>query len=174
MNQGWLSLRFTIEGAMQFFRSGDNMFGQMEAYSQKGDGLFVFHTLRLTDQANAMRSALCRSFEKIVPAIASLEDLKAAQKEGLSFCAMPYLSSKAETTVPEDALCRIWALAGRMNSGATERGGWGVACATDGRGKGERSGRLLRGQCNALKASTSPRIPRLLSRENLEGLGYGL
>ena len=44
---------------MQFFRSGDNMFGQIEAYSQKGDGLFVFHTLPLTEQANAMRSALC-------------------------------------------------------------------------------------------------------------------
>jgi hypothetical protein len=27
---------------------------------------------------------------------------------------------------------------------------------------------------NALKTSMSPRIPRLLSRENLEGLGYGL
>ena len=27
---------------------------------------------------------------------------------------------------------------------------------------------------NALKTSMSPRIPRLLDRENLEGLGYGL
>jgi len=40
-----------------------------------------------------------------MPAIASLKDLRAAQKEGLSFCAMPYLSSKGETTAREDALC---------------------------------------------------------------------
>jgi hypothetical protein len=40
-----------------------------------------------------------------MPAIASLEDLKAAQKEGVSIYAMLYLSSKAETTATEDALC---------------------------------------------------------------------
>jgi len=40
-----------------------------------------------------------------MPAIASLEDLRAAQKEGLSIYAMLYLSSKAETTATEDALC---------------------------------------------------------------------
>ncbi len=56
-----------------------------------------------------------------MPAIVSLEDLRTAQKEGLSIYAMLYLSSKAETTVPEDALCRIWALAGGTNPGAIER-----------------------------------------------------
>jgi hypothetical protein len=40
-----------------------------------------------------------------MPAIASLEDLRAAQEEGLSIYAMLYLSSKAETTATEDALC---------------------------------------------------------------------
>ena len=40
--------------------------------------------------------------------IALLEDFKAAQKEGLSFCAMPYLSSRAETTASGDALCGFW------------------------------------------------------------------
>ena len=38
--------------------------------------------------------------------------------------------------------------------------------------KGKKAGNVF--VDNALKASTSPRIPRLLSRENLEGLGYGL
>ena len=42
-----------------------------------------------------------------MPAIASLEDLKAAQKEGLSIYAMLYLSSKAENTATEDALCSM-------------------------------------------------------------------
>ncbi len=42
-----------------------------------------------------------------MPAIASLEDLKAAQKKGLSINAMLYLSSKAETTATEDALCSM-------------------------------------------------------------------
>ncbi len=42
-----------------------------------------------------------------MPAIASLEDLKAAQKEGVSIYAMLYLSSKAETTATEDALCSM-------------------------------------------------------------------
>jgi hypothetical protein len=35
-----------------------------------------------------MLYALCRSLEVLMPAIASLEDLKAAQKEGLSIYAM--------------------------------------------------------------------------------------
>ena len=42
-----------------------------------------------------------------MPAIASLEDLKAARKEGVSIYAMHYLSSKAETTASEDALCSM-------------------------------------------------------------------
>jgi hypothetical protein len=42
-----------------------------------------------------------------MPAIASLEDLKSARKEGLSIYAMLYLSSKAETTATEDALCSM-------------------------------------------------------------------
>ena len=42
-----------------------------------------------------------------MPAIASLEDLKAAQKEGVSIYAMLY--------------ARIWALAGRKNPGTIER-----------------------------------------------------
>jgi hypothetical protein len=42
-----------------------------------------------------------------MPAIAPLEDLKSAQKEGLSIYAMLYLSSKAETTASEDALCSM-------------------------------------------------------------------
>jgi hypothetical protein len=41
----------------------------------------------------------------MIPAIDSLEDLKAARKEGGSIYAMSYLSSKAETTATEDALC---------------------------------------------------------------------
>jgi hypothetical protein len=39
-----------------------------------------------------------------MPAIAPIEDLKTAQKEGLRIYAMLYLSSKAETTASEDAL----------------------------------------------------------------------
>ena len=42
-----------------------------------------------------------------MPAIAPIEDLRAAQKEGLSIYAMHYLSSKAETTATEDALCSM-------------------------------------------------------------------
>jgi DNA-binding transcriptional regulator GbsR (MarR family) len=42
-----------------------------------------------------------------MPAIASLEDLKAAQKKGGSIYAMLYLSSKAETIASEDALCSM-------------------------------------------------------------------
>jgi hypothetical protein len=42
-----------------------------------------------------------------MPAIASLEDLKSARKEGVSIYAMHYLSSKAETTALEDALCSM-------------------------------------------------------------------
>jgi hypothetical protein len=42
-----------------------------------------------------------------MPAIVPLEDLKAAQEEGLSIYAMLYLSSKAETTASEDALCSM-------------------------------------------------------------------
>ncbi len=38
-------------------------------------------------------------------------------------------------------------MAGRKDPGATERGGWGMTCGTDGRGKGERSGQRLPGQC---------------------------
>ena len=45
--------------------------------------------------------------ENAMPAIAPLEDLKSAQKEGLSIYAMLYLSSKAETTASEDALCSM-------------------------------------------------------------------
>jgi hypothetical protein len=37
----------------------------------------------------------------------SLEDLKSARKEGVSIYAMLYLSSKAETTATEDALCSM-------------------------------------------------------------------
>ena len=40
-----------------------------------------------------------------MPAIASLKNLKAAQKKRLGIYAMSYLSSKAETTATEDALC---------------------------------------------------------------------
>jgi hypothetical protein len=51
-----------------------------------------FYLKRSTPQNNlyAMRYALCalRYFEVTMPAIASLEDLKAAQKEGLSIYAM--------------------------------------------------------------------------------------
>jgi hypothetical protein len=42
-----------------------------------------------------------------MPAIPSLEDLKSARKEGVSIYAMHYLSSKAETTASEDALCSM-------------------------------------------------------------------
>ena len=60
-----------------------------------------------------------------MPAIASLEDLIAAQKEGLSIYAMSYLSSKAETTATEDALCSmrylVGALAGGEELGTTKR-----------------------------------------------------
>jgi len=35
-----------------------------------------------------MLYALCRSLEVLMPAIASIEDLRAAQKEGLSIYAM--------------------------------------------------------------------------------------
>jgi hypothetical protein len=42
-----------------------------------------------------------------MPAIASFDHFKAAQKEGLGVCAMPYLSSKAETNAPGDALCSM-------------------------------------------------------------------
>jgi hypothetical protein len=40
--------------------------------------------------------------------IALLEDLKATREKGLSICAMPYLSSRAETTASGDALCGFW------------------------------------------------------------------
>ena len=43
-----------------------------------------------------------------MPAIASLKNLKAAQKKGVSIYAMLYLSSKAETTASEDALCSMF------------------------------------------------------------------
>jgi hypothetical protein len=46
-----------------------------------------------------------RDVEATMPAIAPIEDLRAAQKERLSIYAMHYLSSKAETTASEDALC---------------------------------------------------------------------
>ena len=48
-----------------------------------------------------------RDVEATMPAIASLEDLRAAQEEGLGIYAMSYLSSKAETTAAEDALCSM-------------------------------------------------------------------
>jgi hypothetical protein len=56
-----------------------------------------------------MLYALCamRDVEATMPAIASIEDLRAAQEEGLSIYAMLYLSSKAETAASEDALCSM-------------------------------------------------------------------
>ena len=47
---------------------------------------FCFSPCALRLRVNAMRHALCamRVVEVTMPAIASLEDLKAAQKEGLS------------------------------------------------------------------------------------------
>ena len=47
---------------------------------------FTPDDLRLTTEV--LRYALCRSLEVPMPAIASLEDLKAAQEEGLSIYAM--------------------------------------------------------------------------------------
>jgi hypothetical protein len=46
--------------------------------------------LNVKNELYAMRYALCalRYFEATMPAIASLEDFKAAQKEGLSIYAM--------------------------------------------------------------------------------------
>ena len=56
----------------------------------KRNGLLFFtpDDLRLTTEV--LRYALCRSLEVPMPAIASLEDLKTAQKEGVSIYAIRY------------------------------------------------------------------------------------
>ena len=64
----------------------------MKAYSQK-EWAFLF-------PKGSKRS-------RMIPAIVPIEDLKSAQKEGVSIYAMSYLSSKAETTATEDALCSM-------------------------------------------------------------------
>lgn len=46
--------------------------------------------------------------EKTMPAIASFDHFKAAQKKGLGIYAMPYLSSRAETNASGDALYGFW------------------------------------------------------------------
>jgi len=40
-------------------------------------------------------------------AIVSIEDLMACQRDGLGIYAMPYLSSRAETTASGDAFCSM-------------------------------------------------------------------
>ena len=42
-----------------------------------------------------------------MPAIASPEDLRAAQKEGRGICVLPHVSSRAETNASGDALCSM-------------------------------------------------------------------
>jgi hypothetical protein len=63
--------------------------------------------LRFTIKNLRFALGALRYVEATMPAIAPIEDLRAAQKEGLSIYAMRYLSSKAETTASEDALCSM-------------------------------------------------------------------